>query len=167
MYEELITVIAAQSKLLADAQSLSLDVTQLRSSDTTQCHSVNLVNYSITGSGGAVPPFVALKFNVATHSSAHYLTLRTPGRIDREQLLLVPVFPPGGAITETRTNTNILHRLPTKTVDLTKATIELVRFNATSGQFEKWDDWTLCVLTFQFVRGSAVLPNMLRTGETV
>lgn len=160
MYEELITVVCAQSKLVGDAQALSLDISHLRSSDTTQCHAVNLVSYSITGSGGSVPAFVVLNFDPATHSSSHFLTLQTPGRLDREQKLLVPIYPPGGAITETRTNTNILHRLPRDTVDLTKTRVQVQQLN-TAGQFEPWNDWTMCVLTFQFVRQSAILPTML------
>lgn len=165
MYEELISVVAIQSKGLTNAQALTLDVTHLRSSDTTKCHSVNLVNYSIIGSGGAVPALVCIRFKV--DSSAHFVTLTTPGRIDRTQEILVPIFPPGGVVTETRTNTTILHRMPGDTVDLTKARIELVRLDTTTGQFVLWDDWTLCMLTLSFVRGNAVLPNGLISGSVL
>jgi hypothetical protein len=150
MHEELISVVVAQTKNVADEQALTLDIGR-GNGDITQCHSIELLGYTITGTAGSVPPLVVLSFD-QTDSVAHYVSLKSPSAQFNERIAYVLVYPPGGAVTESRYRPAVLHRADGGYVGLANARLTLKRYDATASQFVAWNDWTTCALTLQFVR---------------
>lgn len=148
MHEELINVIVAQVKNAADEQALSLKVDD---GEITHCHTIELLGYSITGSVSAVPPLVVLSFE-QSDSVAHFLSLKTASRNRVDRVAFVLLYPPGGAVTESRYRPAVLHRSDGGHINLTDARITLRRFDPATEQFVPWNDWTACSLTMSLVR---------------
>lgn len=136
-----------QKKALSDASRLTLGTNLVQG---RYCTSVRLVSYAITGTSGSLPSHVLLRIR-NLGSSCEYTTVslgngQNSTVDDRDTKFIL--YPPGGVQTQSRTCPSIGFVDEGQVLNMQNLRMELQTFNATTQQYERWDDYTDCVLEF-------------------
>lgn len=138
-----IRLIVKRTKVATDTeQALNVELPRINGC-LDSIESVCLEGYRVTGSVGAVPADVVVELTGAGADLSTFVShVLTDGTRLRSQEGYLPIFPPGGAATFDRTNLEFVYKPRRKSNMDLSGRIVLSQFDAASGRYIPWTDWT-------------------------
>lgn len=137
-----------QRKLVTDKSRLRISTRLVKGHF---CRSVRLLSYSITGNAGALPSHLMLHIT-GLGSPSEYTTVsggdNTNVLLDESETKFI-LYPPGGVATQGRTTREIGFKNGGGVMNVQNLRAELQTYNATAECYERFDDYTECVLELE------------------